>query len=189
MRTSCSDQQLTLRNSKIIPPKNAAASKILIDGYNLLITVESALSGGLVMVGRDGCYRDLASIHSTYRRVEETVPALQLIAGYLAGNGIGGVDWYLDRPVSNSGRLKALIAATLERQAGSLKGASCWNIELVDSPDTVLTTCEGPVVTTDSVILDRCRRWVNLGQEMINAHVPDAWKIDLRDAAPQGGEE
>ena len=188
-RSACSDQALQQRRATLASLERCAGSRIAIDGYNLLITVESALSGGLVMVGRDGCYRDLASIHSTYRKVEETVPALQLIAGHLARTGIAGVDWYLDRPVSNSGRLKALMAATLERQAGCVKEASCWNIELVDSPDAVLATCDGPVVTTDSVILDRCRRWVNLGQEMIDAHVPHAWKVDLRHAALRGGEQ
>src|SRR6266404_1471952 len=49
-----------------------ASWPLLIDGFNLILTLESALGGGVMLVGRDGCYRDMASVHGTYRRVEET---------------------------------------------------------------------------------------------------------------------
>jgi hypothetical protein len=42
---------------------------ILIDGFNLLITIESALSGGYIFIGVDGGFRDLSSIHWSYKRV------------------------------------------------------------------------------------------------------------------------
>ena len=45
-----------------------------IDGYNVLTTVEAALAGGVILVGRDGCYRDMASMHGSYRKVSETRP-------------------------------------------------------------------------------------------------------------------
>ena len=62
-----------------------------IDGFNLILTLESALGGGIVLGGRDGCYRDLASVHGTYRRVEETRPALDLSTRLLADLGTGPV--------------------------------------------------------------------------------------------------
>ena len=77
MRSSCSDQQQRSRLARQAPIEAVAGQPIAIDGYNLLITVEAALSGGLIFQGRDGCLRDLASIHGTYRKVEETVPALE----------------------------------------------------------------------------------------------------------------
>ena len=57
---------------------------LVILAQNQLITIEAALSGGLIFRGRDGCFRDLASIHGTYRKVEETLPALNLIGSFLA---------------------------------------------------------------------------------------------------------
>ena len=36
---------------------------------------------------RDGCFRDLASVHGTYRRVEETRPALELAVAVADGMG------------------------------------------------------------------------------------------------------
>ena len=35
------------------------------------------------------------------------------------------------------------------------------------------------VATSDSVILDRCDRWLNLAREVVAAHVPQAWIVDL----------
>ena len=76
MRAACSDQQRQSRLARRVPVEALAGQPIAIDGYNLLITIEAALSGGLIFIGRDGCFRDLASIHGTYRKVEETVPAV-----------------------------------------------------------------------------------------------------------------
>ncbi|MCU0914495.1 MAG: DUF434 domain-containing protein [Planctomycetes bacterium] len=87
MRSSCSDQQLQSRRARCVPVEDLAGRPLAIDGYNLLITIEAALSGGLIFRGRDGCCRDLASIHGTYRKVEETIPALQLIGDFLASIG------------------------------------------------------------------------------------------------------
>ena len=179
MRSACSDQALQHRRQTRTTLADTAGCSLGIDGYNLLITVESALSGGLVLVGRDGCYRDLASIHGTYRKVTETIPAVELIADYLAGQTIARIDWYLDRPVSNSGRLKALIAEVLEQRGIFPGGRTQWNIELVASPDAVLSDYAGLVATSDSAVLDRCKAWINLAAHMVDAAVPSAWKVDL----------
>ncbi len=179
-RSSCSDASLQRRSAAGIALRESGNRPLGIDGYNLLITIESALSGGLILVGRDGCHRDLASVHGTYRRVEETVPAVELIAGHLTTFNIPRIDWYLDRPVSNSGRLKALMAGVLEAKASRLSQGAPWNIELVDCPDAVLSDYAGVVATSDSAILDRCRAWVNLAADIINAHIRQVWRIDLR---------
>ena len=160
--------------------KASAGQPIGIDGYNLLITIESALSGGLILVGRDGCCRDLASVHGTYRKVEETKPAVELILDLLSDFDIPRVDWYLDRPVSNSGRLKALIADAIAESGDTFGPSGRWNIELVDSPDAVLASSSHPVGTSDSVVLDRCAAWLNLAADIIAARVPTALIVDLR---------
>ncbi len=183
-RSACSDQALQQRSERRTTLEDATDGCLGVDGYNLLITVESALSGGLILVGRDGCYRDLASIHGTYRKVEETVAALDLIADHLAGFALRRIDWYLDSPVSNSGRLKVLLAELLEQRCLVMPAPTVWNIELVASPDRVLADYRGAVASSDSVILGRCRAWVNLAAQIIDARVPQAWKLDLRVTNP-----
>jgi hypothetical protein len=176
LRCSCSDESLSRRRCTELNIASCAGQRLAVDGYNLLITIESALAGGLLLVGRDGACRDLASLHGSYRKVEETRPALQLIIDWLCGRGFREVAWYLDRPVSNSGRLK-------QELGGLLTGRDCrWTIEVVDSPDPVLAAAPEAVVSTDSWILDRCGPWVNVAAHIVETEIPQAWKVDLRTA-------
>jgi hypothetical protein len=173
MRSACSDQQQQSRLAHCLPIEALASQPVAVDGYNLLITIEAALSGGLIFRGRDGCFRDLASIHGTYRKVEETVPALRLIGEFLTGTRIASALWLLDSPVSNSGRLKTLIGQ-LARESNWP-----WEIRLTISPDAELSKMDTIVVSTDSVVLDACQKWANLAAEIITRRLPTTTVIDL----------
>ncbi len=173
MRGACSDQQLASRNARLIAAENLSGQSIAVDGYNVLITIEAAMSGGFVFKGRDGCHRDLASIHGTYRKVTETIPAVELIGDFLRETGAGKALWLLDSPVSNSGRLKTLIRELAEKNGWN------WQIELVLSPDAELKRTDLVVATSDSVVLDDCKSWVNLATEIIGKKLPSARVIDL----------
>lgn len=127
----------------------------------------------MLLLARDGCFRDLASMHGTYRKVAETIPALQLIGHYLQGIHVRGCLWYLDSPVSNSGRLKTIIVE-VATQAGW-----DWQVELVQNPDPILAAADDFIATADSVILDQSRRWINLAREVIASNIPDANVVDL----------
>ncbi len=167
----------------MVEPGSCESIPLGIDGYNLLITIESAISGGLVLVGRDDCYRDLASIHSTYRRVDETIPALTAIMDYVNRLSVERVDWFLDQPVSNSGRLKALMADLLDKRRENGSPDPRWNIELVHEPDNVLADYNGVVCSADSVVIDRCQTWINMAADIVETSIPDSWIIDLRSGA------
>lgn len=194
MRGSCSDRQRQSRLDRLVPVDALAGRTIAIDGYNLLITIEAAMSGGLIFKGRDGCFRDLASIHGTYRKVEETVPAVRLIGDFLAQIRVVHALWLLDSPVSNSGRLKTLL--------GQLAAENHWpwEVRLTISPDAELRsqiTVDGSrltagqqpatnnqqlpaiVVSTDSVILDAGPPWTNLAAEIIMQRLPATMVVDL----------
>ena len=173
MRSACSDQHLASRNQRSIPIEDLAGQGIAIDGYNVLITVEAAMSGACVFKGRDGCYRDLASIHGTYRKVTETIPALQLVGEFLKEISVNEAMWLLDSPVSNSGRLKTLIGEL------ALDNNWNWEIELHLSPDAELKKTDLIVASSDSVVLDGCRRWANLATEIIKSKLPSVRVIDL----------
>ena len=173
MRSACSDEQLISRNKRCVAPINLNGKSVAIDGYNLLITIEAAMSGGVILKGRDGCFRDLASVHGTYRKVTETIPALELIGQFLRKVGVGKALWLLDSPVSNSGRLKTLIGELARKNKWD------WEIELVLSPDNDLKKTDAIVASSDSVILDTCRKWANLGTEIVKTRMPNAWVVSL----------
>src|SRR3972149_10997240 len=54
MRSTCSDQQRVSRQARCIPITQLPGRSVALDGYNLLITVEAALRGGILLQGRDG---------------------------------------------------------------------------------------------------------------------------------------
>lgn len=173
MRSSCSDKELESRKKRQLSPADIENRPLAIDGYNILITIEAAMSGGVIFKGRDGCFRDLASIHGTYRKVAETIPALELIGRSLEEIKTDHVLWLLDSPVSNSGRLKTIIGQISDKNSWN------WEIELVQSPDTELKKTDKIVISSDSIILDECRHWFNLATEIITNKLPDSWIVDL----------
>ena len=173
MRSSCSYQKLAGRNQRRIDIVNLTEKSIAIDGYNLLITVEAAMSGGILFKGRDGCLRDLASIHGTYRKVAETIPAIELIGKFLKERKIRNTLWFLDSPVSNSGRLKKIITDLASEHNWN------WEVKLSISPDAELIKSDMTVATSDSIVLDKCKTWTNLASEIIYQRLDGTTILDL----------
>lgn len=176
MRCACSDQALESRRARELKLPDLSGRRLLLDGYNVITTVEAALAGGVLIVGRDGCYRDMASMHGTYRNVDETLPALEHIGRLLHQSGTADCLWYLDSPVSNSGRLKTAMLELAEERGWP------WQVELAMNPDRELSQTAELVVTADSAILDACGPWICLAREVIRQSAGEVNLVDLSDA-------
>jgi hypothetical protein len=160
-------------------PGELSGRHVEVDGYNVLLTVEAALSGAVLLLARDGCLRDLASMSGHFKRVECTRQAIDLVANWLDLEACASVRWLLDRPVSNSARLRNLIE---EVTAGC---DASWEVLLEERVDRRLMDCGEIVATADSAILDRCGRWVNLARLVVDSKVPDPWILDLSAGPPE----
>lgn len=171
-RTASATADYEKRKATLLPFDCAKDGPLYIDGFNLIITLEVALSGSPVLLGKDGVYRDLAGLRGTYRLIDKTDTAILLIGKALQELEVPAATFYLDAPVSNSGRLKSRI----------LELSEPWGIptevELVPDTDGILANGER-TVTGDSVILDACRSWFNLSRKIIDDSIPDAWIVDL----------
>jgi hypothetical protein len=176
MRCSCSDEAREARLSRQIESSALAGRAIALDGYNVLTSVEAALGGAVVLVARDTCWRDMSSMHGHYHSVDETRPALELTGRTLSAIGGGPCMWYLDQPVSNSGRL-----AKIMREVAAANGWA-WQVQIVPSPDAILSASTELVATADSAILDRCGPWINLPRRVITHHQINATIVDLGSA-------
>ena len=172
-RCACSDSAAELRKARSRSPAAVSGESLLIDTFNVLTSVEVALSGGVVMIGRDGALRDIAGIHGSYRRVAETQPALELLSRYLQGLGVARCEWLLDAPVSNSGRL-----ASLMREHAAANGLD-WQVELVPDPDPLLAKSSLLVASADGAVLDLAAHSFNLARLCIQQQLPNAWLLDL----------
>ena len=172
-RSACTDRQRDDRISREVSSETLAGNALLIDGYNVLTTIEVAMGGGVILRGRDTAFRDIAGVHGTYRKVEETSAVIEAIGATAAELGVVRCAWFLDSPVSNSGRLKGIL-----RDAAAAHGWD-WTIELVQNPDAVLIASDRIIASSDSVVLDGCARWFNLAAAVIQRRVPNAWIVDL----------
>jgi len=173
-RCACSDLDRQRRKEHRIELEQLRDQPVVVDGFNLIITVEAALSGGPLLIGVDDCIRDLSSVHGSYRSIEETDRAILLIGDSLRHLGPSSVRWLLDRPISNSGRLAAKIADL----AGQRNWP--WTVEIVFNPDASIVVSSEVAITSDSSILDRVSRWWDFKSYLVQRAIPDAWMLDLR---------
>jgi hypothetical protein len=172
-RTACSDQSKAQRGNSRVDVEELEAAELIIDGFNLIITIEAALSGGVLFRCRDGCIRDLSSVHGSYRSVDETEFAIQLIGESLAGLKTKSASWLLDRPVSNSGRLAKLIRDCAAQNSWP------WTVETSFNPDREIISSGRIVITSDGPLLDQANRWTNLSRYLIEKRLEGAWLVDL----------
>lgn len=172
-RSACSDAALERRATHRVRAEELAGRELDVDGFNILTTVEAGLGGGVLLRGRDGCLRDMASMHGSYRKVEETVPALETIGAALAPLRPAHCTWWLDRPVSNSGRVSALIQDVASRHDWP------WTTQLAADPDPFLRKSEKTVATADSVILDSSSCWFDLVSLIFSEDTTQAWIVPV----------
>jgi hypothetical protein len=159
---SASQNQIEDRQSKEIQSKELEGKEIAIDGFNVLILLESILSNAYVFKGQDGFIRDLSSVHGTYKRVKQTSQAIEMIAEFYKKEKIKTIYWFFDKPVSNSGRLKKMIEEI------ALENQYDWQLELVYNPDKVIAESNQIAVTSDAWILDNASANFNLMQYILS---------------------
>ena len=172
-RAACSDQNGQRRKSHCVAIEQLRNQPVIVDGFNLIITIEAALSRGPLFVGVDECIRDLSSVHGSYRSVEETDKAISMIGNALQRLKPSSVLWLLDRPVSNSGRLAAKISDF------ALRSDCPWDVQVLFNPDAAIIASPAVAITSDASILDQVERWADLKSYLVAREVPEAWMIDL----------
>lgn len=171
-RATSSKFQCNNRKAVLLSSLDMENEEIYIDGFNLIITLEVAMSQGVLILCNDGTIRDIAGLRGTYKIIDKTTKALELIGKSLRDLKVSNVKIFLDAPVSNSGRLKSEILNFSE-------GWTCsTEVELIPNPDMVLSKMER-IVTSDSIILDNCKSWFNLGRYIVYNYIKPSTIIDL----------
>lgn len=172
-RATSSKAQYEKRKAAMLPLEAYKEDCIYIDGFNLIITLEVALSGSVLILGNDGALRDLAGLRGTYRLIDKTDGAIKLIGEAFRDFEVPSAKFFLDAPVSNSGRLRNKI----------LDYSTLWNIpievELVPNADPILARMNR-VITSDSIILDQCSNWINLSRKIVEDYIKEAWIVNLK---------
>lgn len=170
MRSVATSEQLADRRAKEVPIDRIGGSEVWIDGLNAIITLEVMLADSTLLSCMDGAIRDLASLRGTYRIIPETTDAVRLLFDVLQDAGVQAVTILLDQPVSNSGRLKGLLEDV----------GSAYSFELgVCVQGGVDRSLFGKeyVISSDSLVLDKCASWINLTKHCIELRGRQALRV------------
>lgn len=131
---------------KLLRPNELRGRSLAIDGFNVLITIESLIDGKAILC-EDGLVRDLKH-QGRYRVSERTGPIITEAMKALAGLGVSELLVFYGRAVPKSGIVRKLTEGALEES--HLRG----KVELVKSPDFKLKGY-GTVATADVGIISR----------------------------------
>jgi hypothetical protein len=151
------------RRSSLVSPERLAGSRLLVDGHNVLITVESALAGRALIAATDGVIRDVAGISHRYHISSLTREAIDSTLRLLKVYSPRETIFLLDAPIRQSGELAALLRAGLENS--QLPG----DAQAVKVPEADFLDPHAVVATSDSAVLDRAEKAVDLAGAVIRS--------------------
>ena len=149
--------------------RDLAWQPLALDGHNVLITLESALKGRVLMVADDGFIRDVAQLSGAYRDSPATRGALALPGRYVSRSRPGLLTILYDAPMSNSGELAR------ETRKSSPPGAWRSTTRAVAVPERELLDFAGAVATSDTHLIDAQGNARGPGRRNHPAGVGRAW--------------
>ncbi len=161
IRKVFSDKKSRDKSNKIISIDNITDKTIFIDGYNVLISVETICNqeyDSLIMCD-DGVLRDLKAVFGKYKISKTTKNALNNIITILCKYNPECIFFFYDSPVSKSGELARITKSLIEKHkvTGSAVTDKNVDFELIKTSkkyDGIVATSDGPVIDKVENVLD-----------------------------------
>ncbi len=136
-------QPAGLRRNRLLPDLSAQ-SPLLVDGFNMLITLASYLQGAPVFVATDGLLRDAAHSRGRIDRNPKLMEAAELLNEFIHEHPETGFMLFLDRQVSMH-----------EKIIGQMTDLANVQVLVSEHTDRELThRLAGIICTSDSEIID-----------------------------------
>jgi hypothetical protein len=151
-----SDVDSQSRKQKKISPSQIRGYDLVIDGYNVLITIEAGLSGRSLIFGDDGFIRDISGLSGNFQKTGTTVEALEHLLNVLRRAKPRQTLFLFDSPISRSGELALEVRGRMQKE--NLLGDAM----AVRVPEKILIGFPGRVATSDTAIIDRSHKVVDL---------------------------
>ena len=149
------------RRLKLLPCDKIYGNNIIIDGYNIIIGMESILEKKAILCD-DSVVRDIKGISRNFRTSENTHKAIELILSFLKEKSPSQVLFLLDSQISKSGILSKLLREKINYYGlqGDAKTSRHVDHDLKCSHDIV--------ASSDGVIIDSAEKVVNFLYCMIS---------------------
>ena len=149
------------RRRKILSLNEIRNRDLVIDGYNVLITIEAGLSGRPLILGDDGFIRDISGVSGSFKKTGATEKALQLILNRLRRMNPRKTLFLFDAPISRSGILAMEVRNRLKKKG--LRGDAM----AVPVPEKMLIGFRGIIASSDTAIIDQSKKVIDLAGEIL----------------------
>ena len=153
------------RRRKRISIKEIRDKDLAIDGHNVLITIEAALSGRPLVLADDGFIRDISGLSGSFTKSKITETAIELILNVLKKWKPRKTLFLFDAPISMSGKLAGEIRDRLNQ--ANLPGDAV----AVKVPEKILIGFPGVIASSDTAIIDRSEKVLDLAGYIIRQHI------------------
>lgn len=158
LRAVFSKEEAKEHKKKII--KNVRGKDLAIDGYNVLITVESHLKKKEIFVSDDGFVRDISATFGKYKITRTTPKAIGMILEKIKKMGPRNVTFIFDSQVSKSGELCKIFKEKM-RELGIVGTA-----KTAKNTDYVISKSKDVVCTSDRAIIKKADKVLDLAGEV-----------------------
>ena len=157
-----SDVDAKSRQKKKVSPHHIRGFDLVIDGYNVLITIEAGLSGRPLVLGDDGFIRDISGLSGNFQKTARTTEGLQHLLDLLKKINPRTTLFLFDSPISRSGEFSQEVRDRMEKE--KLPGDAM----AIKVPEKILIGFPGRVATSDTAIIDRSRKVVDLAGSVLS---------------------
>lgn len=154
-RAVYSQSEIETTKKRLVPIEAINGMFLTVDGYCVLITVESALANRPIFLCDDGVVRDISGVFGKYKQTKKTDEVLELFLKTIKVFSPKKIHIYYDSPVSKSGELAAKTRTMLEKYG--LRGEA----KAVKSPD--FEVLKGEIVaTSDFPVIKKAKKVVDI---------------------------
>lgn len=153
-RTVLSCKVSEKREAKFLPCDKIEGNSIVIDGYNIIIGMESSLEKKAYLCD-DGVIRDVKGAFRSYKVSSNTERVVGLILKFLKEMKPENVVFLLDAQISRSGMLSKRLREKSGDAGLKIDARTSKHV------DYDLKHCMGIVATSDGVIIDEAEKVVN----------------------------
>jgi len=115
-RTVFPDQLAADLKRRRVDPREVRGKELGIDGYNVLITVESMVEGKTLFLCDDGWVRDVSAVFGRHRITPTTQKALAELLNLLDQLKPSWFEFLFEKQVSWSGRLAELVRREIDKR-------------------------------------------------------------------------
>ena len=139
---------------------------VLIDGYNVLISIESYLQGRVIFRALDGYVRDTSGVYGNHTINDNTGRSAKLITDFLKDlteKEVSRPDvcLFLDSPVSKSGELASYFRNLFKQREIDAE------VKTLKNPDAVIAelgkdSAYSLTATSDTVLIDEVERVIDI---------------------------